>query len=560
MSTVFPIRMLYATTPQTREKAAQMGCNWALVHTMGHKAHRSNENPRPNDDLPIYFTSVPQVAALRRAKRKGIEFEKRILCESVDHAHKLGMKAMIHSYEVSIPPECKNIYPSMYRPFVKEYRNCCAETRSNREPCLSDPDVRELISLKIAEVIRLVPDLDAYAFSFNECLSLTKIRHRCERCRDLPFWQMILWLEESVHAGVESVNPKIRLFHRTWGLNEHDDQYQKSMEQRLEFSRGDVSKAWLPAHAKVYAPRNMHYKPSEDFAKYLELVKGKDLGFITKATGADVALGMPLNPWIRHLKGFDTIVELSWERTVEFPDTFHVLSEQFPRAARLSRDNGVTGVVGVPVHWGDKYHERETERNDLDEGWWRLSMLNFDVFEAVSRNPDADMFKVIDKALKTRFGTKLPAPLVNYVIESQTITSEALNIRGIQAMGWELDGMYEEILRYGPFIKNWKSRVSRSPANIRRILADKDAVMARAKAIVADIRTYEGKIPERAYAEFLSSFTDLYKRAVRVCQRQKFNMLLWALKDGTMPCDMKMVHVMGQCLRNSGGEEFTNRR
>ena len=84
MPSPFPIRMLYAITPPAREKAAAIGCNWALVYTMGHKAHRSRENPLPNDDLPIYFDADPKVAALRKGKRTAIEFEKRILRESID--------------------------------------------------------------------------------------------------------------------------------------------------------------------------------------------------------------------------------------------------------------------------------------------------------------------------------------------------------------------------------------------------------------------------------------------------------------------------------------------
>lgn len=548
MPAPFPVRMLYAVTPQAREKAAQMGCNWALVHTMGHKAHRSNENPLPNDDLPLYLASDPRVAALRREKRKFIEFEKRVLRESVEHARSLGLKTMIHSYEFSLPPECRNVYPSLYRPMVKEYRNCSPETRANREPCPSDPDVRDIISRKVAETCRVAPGLDAYAFSFNECISLTKIRHRCERCRDIPFWQLIQWLQEAVRAGVESVNPKIRLFHRLWGLNEHDDVYQKNIERQMEFSKGDWTKAWLPAHARIYAPRSMHYKPSVDLVKYLKLQQGTNLGFIAKATWADVSIDLPLNPWIKRLKGHDTIVELSFESASLRPDGFHVLARQFQRAARFARAQKAIGVAGIPVDWGDKSHERDPRRADQDEGWWRLGLLNFDAVEAVSKNPDCDMPRVIGKALQKRFGARIPARLVQYVIESQAIKAGALNIRGVRATGHDLEDMYYQLLRYGPTIPNWKTLISRSPANVRRVLKEKDAVMARTEAILADIRTFEGKIPAKAYAEFVSCFTDLRNTTVSSCKRQKFNFLLWAMKDGTMPCDMKMVHEIEKCV------------
>jgi hypothetical protein len=540
--------MLYAITPQAREKAAAMGCNWALVHTIGHKAHRSLENPLPNDDLPLYFESDPTIAALRRSKRKAIEFEKRILAGSVEHARKLGLKTMIHSYEVSLPPELQTAYPSLYRPMVKEYRNCSAETRANREPCLADPDVRELITRKIAETVRLVPELDAYAFSFNECLSLTKVRHRCERCREIPFWQMIQWLAEAVREGVASVNPKIRLFHRLWGLNEHDDVYHVNTVRQRDFSRGDHTKPWLDAHATVYAPRNMHYKPSVDLVRYLKLQEKTGLCYIAKATWADVSIDLPLNPWIKALKGRDTIVELSFESTSLNPNGFHVLGNQFQRAARFARACGAAGVAGIPVDWGDKYNERNPGRGFQDEAWWRLSMLNFDVVQAVMKNPDADMKAVIRNALKKRYGVALPPELADYILESQEIKANSLNIRGVRATGRELEEMYYQLLRYGPTVKDWKKRLSRNPANVQRIMREKDAVMARAEAILAAIRTYEGKIPKKAFEEFVSCFTDLRNTAVASCKRQKFNYLLWAMKEGTMTCDMRTIHAIEKCV------------
>ena len=546
--TAFPIRMLYAVTPQTRQKAADIGCNWALVYTMGHKAHRSANNPLPNDDLPIYFEVDQRVAALRRAKKGAVEFERRTLRDAVDHAQRLGLKTMIHSYEVSLPPELRRVYPSLWRPMVREYRNCCAETRANREPCLSDPDVRELIALKIAETVRQVPELDAYSFSFNECLSLTKIRHRCDRCREIPFPQMIQWLTESVREGLRRVNPGIRLFHRLWGLNEHDDNYHENIVRQMEFCGGECTKAWMPAHVKVYAPRSMRYLPSEDLVRYLRTQRGTGIGYIAKATWADVSINMPLNPWLKALRGHDMIVELSFESTCSRREQFHVLAGQFQRAARFARGCGASGLAGIPLHWGDKHNELPSERGFMKEEWWELNMLNFDVIEALLRNPDCDMKAVVRAALRKRYGAALPARFAGYVAESQDLRAGTINIRGIRAGGEHLEEMYYQLLRYGPTVKGWEARLSRNPANLRRIFREKDAVVARAEAIVADIRAHNGRMPASAYDEFLSCFTLLRDSAAAMCRRQKLNYLLWALKDGTIRCDIKTIHQIEKCL------------
>jgi hypothetical protein len=72
--------------------------------------------------------------------------------------------------------------------------------------------------------------------------------------------------------------------------------------------------------------------------------------------------------------------------------------------------------------------------------------------------------------------------------------------------------------------------------------------MARAEAILADIRTFEGKIPPKAFADFVSCFTDLRNTAASSCKRQTFNYLLWALKEGTIRCDMKTIHAIEKCV------------
>ncbi len=549
MSAEFPVRMLYATTRQLRERAVAADCNWALVHSMGHKAHRSNDNPLPNDDLPIWFNADPKVAALRRARKKSaIDFERRLLLESVEHAHELGLKTMIHCYDVSIPPELREVYPKLYRPMVKEYRNCSADTKNNFEPCLADPRVRELISAKTAEIVSLVPGIDAYAFSFNECLSLTKVRHRCELCRDIPFWQMIKWLADAVAYGVRSASPGTQVFHRMWGTNEHDDVYYKFHARLKEFTLGAPPEPWLERHVQVYAPRNMHYKPSEDLKKYLALQRGTGMGFVAKATWADVSVNMPLNPWLKELPPKDTIVELSFEQTSGRADGFHVLADQFQRMARHCRQLGITGLAGVPVAWGYRHNEEPPDRGFVGAEFWKLGVLNFDAFAAVGKNPEADLRAAIAKALKARYGKALPGKLADLIIESQHLKAATDNIRGIRANAGGLKQMYCQILRYAPTVKGSDKLLSRAPANLKRMLREKDAVIARTAEIVREIEAMKGKIPEKAWNEFMASFQALAATAAKDCRRQKLNLILWAIKDGTIKCDMAAVNQIEECI------------
>jgi hypothetical protein len=545
----FDIRMLWASTPEQREKARAIGCNWGVVYTCGHR----------RNDFPIFYKADARIAALRKMQSAAVVREERtLLRQGVDHAHRLGLKALIHSYEVSIPEEFRAVYPELYQPEIHEYRDACPAVRHKRAPCPSDPRVREIISRKVAETLAAADGVDGYAFCLNECLSGTRINHRCERCRDIPFPQMIKWVADAVRDGVRSAGGQVQFFHRMWGLNENDDGW-KNFGRRFTFSEG-CGEPWLEAHAKAFAPEHLHYVPSRDLPVYVGMQRNEEMGFITKGTWADISIDHPLNPYIGlHAKHHPTIVELSWENTNHHPAAFHVLACQFQRMARYARDRGASGLAGIPCAWGYKSNHHGVGGHDgggrprignLDESYHRLAMLNFDVFQTVVRDPDADLERVLDAALKRRYGVRLPARMAQLMIESQTIRAGINNYRGIQCTGENLERMYYQILRYGPTVPNWEKRLSRDPANIRRLSREKEANMRRAGQILDEIEALSPQMPEAATAEFKGCFADLRDEAVLISRRQILHFLLWTLKDGTMRPGMATIQLIEKQIRS----------
>jgi hypothetical protein len=535
----FPFRMLYATTDRQREAAREIGCNWALVYT---HAHREN-------DFPIFFESEPRIARLRRQQVRGVvESERRLLRHSVDHAHRLGLKAMIHSYELSLPPETREVYPRLYRPELKEYRAASREARATRMPCLADARVREMVSLKVAEVVRAAPELDAYSFSFNECLSLTKVRHRCDLCRDIPFHQIMAWLADAVREGVRSVNPRIRVFHRLWGVNEHDDASYVNLKRQLAFTGTALAKEWLPGYLKAYAPAAMQYKPSRDLPRYFALQRGNDLGFIAKGTWADISLEHPLNPWLPSLRGHDALVELSWEQTVASAESFHLIARQIQKMARYARASGCNGLAGIPCQWGYKEQHHGPDKGALQESYHQLGLLHLDVFEAVLRDPDVDLVRVLDRALRRRYGRALPPVLVRHLLDSQSIKARSVNIRGIRGTGDTLEEMFYQLMRYAPTFPDWRRRLARTPENVRRVLRENDSNIAHAARILADIDALKPKLPARAFEAFKASFSCLHRQTVASGNRRAYLFMLWALKEGRLAFSLSTIRVMEHLL------------
>lgn len=550
-SKAFDIKMLWASTPQQRVKAQEIGCNWAVVYTYGHR----------RNDFPIFYSADRRIAALRKRDSAAVVKEELdMLRRGVDHAHELGLKAMVHSYEVSLPEEFREIYPELYQPEVKEYRNASPAVARNRAPCPSDPRVREIISEKVAEIVAAADGVDGYAFCLNECLSETRINHRCELCRDIPFPQMIKWVADAVRDGVRRGNPQTQFFHRMWGLNENDDGGWKNKERRLIFGEGQ-NEDWLEGYVNAFKPDHMHYIASRDLPAYIKMQRDEDMGFITKGTWGDISINLPLNPYIGlHAKHHPTVIELSWENTNHHPAAFHMLPAQFQRMARLARSKGATGIAGIPCAWGYKDNHHGSGGHDggsrpfigtLDESYNRLTLIHFDIIQALMNDPDADLTKVLDGVLKRRYGKKLPARMTELFFESEKIRENTNNFRGIQITGDTLERMYYCILRYGPTVPNWEERMSRNPANIRRLIREKEANMRRAAEAVNEIESMRGKLPEPAYEEFLACFSDLRNESVLVGRRQILHFLLWALKDGTMKPDMATIKLIEEQIRSN---------
>ena len=93
--------------------------------------------------------------------------------------------------------------------------------------------------------------------------------------------------------------------------------------------------------------------------------------------------------------------------------------------------------------------------------------------------------------------------------------------------------------------------MSRNPANIRRLIREKEANMRRAAEAVNEIESMRGKLPEPAYEEFLACFSDLRNESVLVGRRQILHFLLWALKDGTMKPDMATIKLIEEQIRSN---------
>ncbi|KPJ58568.1 MAG: hypothetical protein AMS15_08115 [Planctomycetes bacterium DG_23] len=458
-----------------------------------------------------------------------VEANRRRVRRLIRHAKKAGLKTIYHTYELAMPYGFEKAYPELYSPPIKEYRSDRTPEQRQRELCVARPEVREALSQKVAEICRAFPDLDGFMYTNNESATLTQVWHRCEHCRHIPFSRMMKLLHDAMKEGLRRSGRPVRLFVRCWGTHEHELQYHGQYKKRVDFGVHEIEeKKWLPDRVRAFKPARLHFKPSRDIPPFIRSVKGEDTAFVYKATWADVNLHHPLNPWIGKYKGHDQVCELSFERCIGWPRTFLVMGKEMQRRAKLCARRGVNGLCLVPTNWGRQGLTPITARPST----WPLHEVNFYLFAALAKDPNADLQAVTEKYLRRRFGKKLPAELARLLLDAEDIAADAYNVRGIHAGGQSLDGFYYTLLRYGPMFPRWETRVRPTPANLKRIFKEKDQNIARAQKALEKIERFKNKIPAKAYNEFKECFSRLLDMARTSAAGQKYCLYLWAFKDG----------------------------
>ena len=293
-----------------------------------------------------------KLAPARQAKSKYIEAERQRLEELMKRAHERGLKTIYHSYEISVPEGFAKAYPEMYSPPIREYRASTSKEQQRMELCVSRPEVREMLSEKVAELCRALPDMDGFSFTYNESNSSTVVWHRCDNCRDVSYAVMMKNLHDALAEGIKRSGRPVKLFFRCWGQHEADFFYNDFYKKRVEWGEAELpGKEWLSAYVKAFAPANLHFVPKRDIPEFLKLMKGQDTAFIYKASWGDVNLHHPLNPWLGRYAGFDQICEISFEQAYRPPSTFYIMGREMQKRAQACRDSGVNGLCTVPVNW-----------------------------------------------------------------------------------------------------------------------------------------------------------------------------------------------------------------
>lgn len=526
--------MMTACSPEMIDYAADLGMNWVVVCTSGHKTVY-----RPKEDPPVYMKGYKALYAIRRTMSKAIEAERDRCRRLMDHAKRRGLKVIYHTYEVSVPAGFEKAYPRMFSLPIREFRSRATAEQQLKNLCVSRIDVREALAAKVRELCEVFPQIDGFSYTHNESATQTQVWHRCELCRDIPFAAMMKHMHDAVRAGLSAAGRPLKLFARCWGGHETDFRYWQGYKLRAEWGGAEVAgKDWLPAYVDSFRPAHLHFVPSRDIPQFIKLLRGQDTAFLYKASWGDNNLHHPLNPWIGRYAGHEQVCEISFEHAYYPPRVFYIMGREMQKRARLCRDRGAAGLCTVPVSWG--CHDSNADR--VHPSRCSLVELNLYLLAALSADPDADLEKVCLRYLRRRYGGALPAgrELAAMLLNSEDVAAEAMNIHGIRSTdnGEKIPGDFHGLLgsfaRYGPMYKDWRKRLDPTPRNLAQIFRAKDAAVARAQAMLARIEGLQSRLPERAYREFHECFSCLRTMARSFQASHKVFLTMFAIRQGRL--------------------------
>ena len=211
----FKYRMFNAPSAQTIDRAAELGCNWVIVHSAG--IERTAIDPgtgRETDTFPIYFEDYPKIAQARREQDgpwlEPIRREVSALCE---RARANGLKVAFHMYEPRLPDAFGREYPELVGVWKRPTQSGTIDVHSHLDP--DNPAVWELVRSKYAELARDFPLMDMVIVSTWDGSG----SRWCVPKAKMPIHERLAQVALVAREGVRSVRDDCIACFRLWGRN-----------------------------------------------------------------------------------------------------------------------------------------------------------------------------------------------------------------------------------------------------------------------------------------------------------------------------------------------------
>ena len=487
----FKYRMFNAPSAHTIDRAAELGCNWVIVHSAGdQRAAIDPGTGRETDTFPIYFEDYPKIAQARHEQDgpwlEPIRREVSTLCE---RARANGLKVAFHMYEPRLPDAFEREYPELVGVWKRPTQAGTIDVHSHLDP--DDPAVWELVRSKYAELARDFPLMDMVIVSTWDGSG----SRWCVPKAKMPIHERLARAALTAREGVRSVRDDCIACFRLWGRNWPRGVYLDSHRIIAEITGvADADELMAPIC-------RAHNDPDEVLPKVLAALPA-DVPIMYKSTNMDIADAQPITHALGNYPADrEQILEISYEQYHKKPWPWCKIAH-IRKGLEAAAEHGLAGFLALPVNMGNN-----DRGSNPDAG--NLGRMNTWLLEKLLSGDGRSDAELVTAWLEQEFDGPQPEAVVQVLLEADDIADGGLQWGGGKAWRIPFASPHTTKLYWmydGYITPDWPEKMADPDRETLDALMEmRRTAHGRALAAVEKVKAVRAAIDPRLYDELLAA-------------------------------------------------------
>ena len=405
----FKYLIFNAPSAATIDRAADLGCNWAIVHSAGiEEGLVDAASGRPMDTFPLYFEDYPKVASYRHHQDAvWLEPLRREVTALSERADSAGLGVAFHMYEPTLPHVFEREYPQTVGLYHRPTQSGTQYVHSHLDP--DSDDTWRLVRSKYAGLAREFPLMRMVILTTWDGAG----SRWCIPEAKMPRPQRLVRMIEEAKAGVDSVREGVTVVFRLWGRNWPREMYTRSHSEIARITGVENADELMDPTVRAYND------PEEILPKVFKALP-PDVPVMYKSTQIDIADGQPIAACVgTYPESREQIIEVSYEQYHRKPWPWCKVAH-IRLGLAAAREHKLAGVLALPVNMGNNDRESEPECGNLGR-------MNTWMLEKLLAGDDRDDAGLVAAWLEQEFGSPQPAAAVEALLAADGIAD-----RGVQ--------------------------------------------------------------------------------------------------------------------------------
>ncbi len=530
----FKYRMFNAPSAHTIDRAAELGCNWVIVHSAGiERTTIDAATGRERDWIPIYFEDYPRIAGARHEQDgPWLEPMRREVTALCERAAARGLKVAFHMYEPRLPDAFEREYPEVVGVWKRPTQHGTVDVHSHLDP--DNPGVWELLGSKYAEIARDFPRMDMIIVSTWDGSG----SRLCVPKAKMPIHRRLLRLMQVVRQGVRSVRPECIACFRLWGRNWPPELYTDSHRLIAELTGVENADELMAPIARA------HNDPEQVLPKVFDALPD-DVPIMYKSTNMDISDAQAVSYAVgRYPPDREQILEISYEQ-------YHKKAAPWCKLRHLragleaAAEHRLAGFLALPVNMGNNDRESNPDAGNLGRmNTWLLGRL----LEGDTRDDE----QLVAAWLQQQYGASQPPEAVEALLAADGLVDRGLQWGHGKAgrvpfaslhttkLYWMFDGYAEP---------DWPARMAQPDREmLEGLIAMRHQAHEAACAAGQKVRAARAAMHPDLYAELSAGLADLAD-AVRLRRDWHCYLLMqYGIERGVFPADRITLGRMSRCV------------